>query len=71
MHFADSKFFEEDCTPKEMMISTISSIEKGDSKAIKDTPVAMGHNTVKQQQPYSKDDKQLRKSSPLSKLVNK
>jgi len=42
-HFADSKFFEEDFTPNEIMISTISTMEKGASKVIKGTPVAMGH----------------------------
>ena len=41
------------------MISTISSTGKGDSKVIKDTPVAMGHDAAKQQQPYRKDDKQV------------
>ena len=43
-HFADSKFFKEGFVPKEMMISTISSRGKDNSKAIKDTLVAMGHN---------------------------
>jgi len=45
-HFAESKFFEEDFTPKEMMISTISSTGKGDSKAVKDTLMAMGHDAA-------------------------
>jgi len=47
-HFANSKFFEEGCAPKEMMISTISSTGKDDSKAVKDTPVVMGHKGAKQ-----------------------
>jgi len=46
-HFADSKFFEEDFTPKEMMISTISSTGKGDSKVVKEAPMVMGHNGTK------------------------
>jgi len=46
-HFADSKFFEEDFTPKEMMISIISSTDKDDSKLVKDTQATMGHNGVK------------------------
>jgi len=50
-HFADSKFFEEDFTPTEMMILTISSTGKGDSKVVKDTPVAIEHNAAKPQQP--------------------
>ena len=53
-HFADSKFFEEDFTPKEMMISTISSTGKDDSKVVKDTPAVIGHNAAKQQQPCRK-----------------
>ena len=40
-HFVDSKFFEEDFTHKEMMISTISSTGKGDSKVVKDTLTAI------------------------------
>ena len=58
-HFPNSKFFEEDFTPKEMIISTISSTTKGDSKFIKDTLAVMGYNDAKQQQPYRKDDKQV------------
>jgi len=45
-HFAESKFFEEDFTPKEM-ISTISSTGKQDSKVVKDTPAMIGHNATK------------------------
>jgi len=41
-HFTDSKLFEEGFAPKEIMISTISFRGKGDLKALKDTPVAMG-----------------------------
>jgi len=41
-----------------MIISTISSMEKGDPKLVKDTPAVMGHNAAKSQQPYRKDDKQ-------------
>jgi len=41
------KYFEEDFTPKEMVISTISSTGKGNSKVVKDTPVAMGHDAAK------------------------
>jgi len=48
-HFTDSKFFEEDFTPKEMMIPTISSTGKGDSKVVKDTPATIA---TKVQQPY-------------------
>jgi len=44
LDFTDSKFFEEDFTPKEMMILIISSMGKGDSKAVKDTPMAMKDN---------------------------
>jgi len=40
-HFADFKFFEEDFTPDEMMIPTISSMGKGDLKVVKDTPTAI------------------------------
>jgi len=43
-HFADAKFFEEGSEPKEMMISTICSTGKGDSKVTKDAQVATGHN---------------------------
>ena len=57
--FDDSKFFEEDFAPKEMMISTISSTGKGDLKVVKDTPTAIGHNAAKLQQPYRKDNKQV------------
>jgi len=46
-HFADFKSFEEDFTSKEMMISTISSTGKGNSKVIKDTLAATGHDAVK------------------------
>ena len=46
-HFANSKFFEEDFTPKEMMMTTISSTKKGDSKVVKEAPTAMGHNGLK------------------------
>jgi len=60
-HFADSKFFEEDFTPKEMMISTISFTGKQDPKVVKDTSVAIGHNAAKSQQPYRKDDEQVEK----------
>jgi len=56
-HFADSKFFEEDFTPKAMMIPIISSTGKGNPKVVKDTPAAMGHDAAKQQQPCRKDDK--------------
>jgi len=45
--FADSRFFEEDFAPKEMIISTISSTSKGDSKTIKDTLATMGYNGAK------------------------
>jgi len=34
-------------TLKEMMISTISSAGKGDSKVIKDTPATIGDNAAK------------------------
>jgi len=37
------------------MISTISSMGKGDSKVVKDTLAAIGHNVTKPQQPYRKD----------------
>jgi len=60
--YTDSKFIEEDFALKEMMmmmISIISSTSKGDSKAIKNTLVAMGHNAAKQQQPYTQDDQQV------------
>jgi len=42
-----------------MMISTISSTKKGNSKVVRDTAMAMGHNATKQQQPHRKDDKQV------------
>ena len=58
-YFADFKFFEEDFAPKEMMIPTISSTGKGDSKVVKDTPAAIRHKAVKPQHPYRKDDKQV------------
>jgi len=44
-----------------MMISTISSTGKGDPKVVKDTPVAIGHNAAKPQQPYRKGDEQAEK----------
>ena len=58
-HFANSKFFKKYFTPKEMTISTISFMGKGDSKVVKDTPRTILHNDAKQQQPYRKDDKQV------------
>ena len=64
-HFVDSKYFEEDFTPKEMMISAISSMGKGDSKVVKDTPAAMGHNATKQQHPCRKDDKQVEEAHSI------
>jgi len=59
LHFADSKFLAKGFAPKEMMISTICSTGKGDSKAVKDTSMAIGHNDAKQQQRYKEDDKQV------------
>ena len=56
-HFIDAKFFEEGSALKEMMISTISSTSKGDSKATKDAQVATGHDGAKQQQHDKEDDK--------------
>jgi len=47
LHFADSKVFKEDFSSKQMTISTISSKSKSDSKVVKDTPTAMGHNNAK------------------------
>ena len=43
------------------MISTVSSTGKGDPKAVKETPVAVGHNAAKPQQPCRKDDAQAEK----------
>jgi len=70
-HFANSKFFEQDFAPKQMMISTISATGKGHSKAVQDTPATLGHNGAKKQQPYRKDVNNLMKSSLLNKMVNK
>ena len=43
------------------MISTISSMGKVNSKAIKDTPTVMRHNDAEQQQAYKEDNKQVEK----------
>jgi len=66
-HFAGSKFFEEDFTAKEMMISTISSTGKGSSKVVKDTLAIIGHDATKQQQSYRKDDKQVKEVQSIKK----
>jgi len=46
-HFANAKFFKEVSAPEEMMISTISSAGKGNSKVTKDAQLAMGHDGTK------------------------
>jgi len=46
-HFANAKFFKEGLAAKEMMISTISSAGKDDSKVTKDVQVATGHDGAK------------------------
>jgi len=70
-HFTDSKFFEEDFTPKEMIISTIFSTGKGDTKAVKDTRWQWGTMLQNKSSPTGRMINKLRKSSPLSNLVNK
>ena len=48
-YFADAKFFEEDSTPKEMMISTISSTGKSEPKITRNAQVEIGYDGTKQQ----------------------
>ena len=57
-HFANYKFFKEVLAPKEMTTSIISSTSKNGSKAIKDTPLVIGHNGTKQQR-YGEGDKHV------------
>jgi len=51
-----------------MTISTISSTGKGSSKVVKDTLAIMGHDGTKQQQPSSKDDKQVQEVQSIKQV---
>jgi len=67
-YFADAKFFEEDSVPKEMMISIICSIGKGEPKATRNSQMAIGHDGIKQQQ-GERDDKQVREIQSIKQVA--